>query len=184
MAPILRAQRQVADADAESRVKTERVRSQRRVANTNRMTQEVPWMDLVPGRQYRIKDIFYKNEPDKNEPDILGTFLSSYSYPIKRQNRIVIEVATMFNNVKNLHGINRYTVETITSFNPNTTIFYETAESIIANQVARGLSDSIPERNAYLVRQFLQGKDLPGKGVNRFPARTRTNRKKRKSRKH
>jgi hypothetical protein len=87
MAPILRAQRQVADADAESRVKTERVRSQRRVANINRMTQQVPWMDLVPGKQYRIKDIL-----DENEPDILGTFLSSYSYPIKRQNRIVMKL--------------------------------------------------------------------------------------------
>jgi hypothetical protein len=42
----------------------------------------------------------------------------------------------------------------------------------------------MPERNAYLVRQFLLGKDPPGKGVNSFPARTPRSRKKRKSRKN
>ena len=143
------------------------------------MTQQVPWMDLVPGRQYRIEDII-----EGGELPLLGIFDRSYSYPIITRNRIHTGVSTLFNNIRHLDGTNKYNVETTAIFDTNTHIFYETAESIVANQVARGLSTRLPERNAYLIRQFLQGSDPLGRGVNRFPARSRKNRKNRKSRKH
>ena len=132
----------------------------------------------MPGRRYRIEDRI-----DANEPHLLGTFVKSYGYPIRRQNRIITEVSTLFNDITQLDGRRIYEIETSVNFDTDTYIFYEAAESIIANQVARGLSGSISEKNAYLVRQYLQGKDPPGKGVNRFPARSRKNRKYRKNRK-
>jgi hypothetical protein len=60
------------------------------------MTQQVPWMDLVSGKQYRIENII-----EGGEPPLLGTFDKSYSYPIRRQySTDTKEVAAIFNNLK------------------------------------------------------------------------------------
>ena len=135
-------------------------------------------MDLVPGRRYRIEDRI-----DANEPHLLGTFVKSYGYPIKRQNRIITEVSTLFNDITQLDGRRIYEIETSVNFDTNAYIFYEAAESIIANQVARGLSARVPENAAGLIRRFTIGNNLPRRGPNRFPARSRKNRKFRKNRK-
>ena len=131
--------------------------------------QQVPWMDLIPQRRYRIehaKGIL---------PTMLGTFISIY--PNLRGNRVVsASFDTIINSKKKLHTKGQISLRT------DEWVFFEAADSVVASQVARGLSNTISENAAGIVKRMLVGNTPSGRGPNRFPARTRKNRKSRKSR--
>jgi hypothetical protein len=144
--------------------------------------QEVPWMDLVPGRRYRIERI----EGGITQP-LLGTFTGrtgvGYHYIIANdgaQMRVPF-INSIFNNLVYSNG-RREQPNTTSSFTSFEWVFFESGEEIMSEQVARGLSNRIPENAAGIIQRMIIGNKPAGRGPNRYPARTRKNRKKRKSR--
>ena len=95
---------------------------------------------LIPGRQYRVKHI------EGLLPESLGTFIQNH-----------INIHSEFNKIIHCNGIKEQPL-TRSTYSTNEWQYFESAESLIAEQVARGLSDRIPEDTAGLIERFLTAK--------------------------
>ena len=102
-------------------------------------------VELVPGRKYRIEHKQHVFTPR------LGRFIISYFNPINTHN----DFYRSNNITKSSYGVKEWN-------------FYESAELLISEQVARGLCDSIPEDTAGIIQEFLVGRLG---GPRRYPAR-------------
>ena len=144
--------------------------------------QEVPWMDLIPGRRYRIEHI----KGGIIQPR-LGTFTGrtgvGYHYTIANDGTqmAVPFINSIFNKIVYNNGW-REQPNSTASFASFEWVFFESGEQVMSEQVARGLSNRIPENSAGIIQRMLIGNKPTGRGPNRYPARTRKNRKTRKSR--
>ena len=92
---------------------------------------------LIPGRQYRVKHI------EGVLPTSLGTFIQNH-----------FDIHSEFNKIIGSHGTREQPL-TRSTYSANEWQYFESAESLIAEQVARGLSDRIPEDTAGLIERFL-----------------------------
>lgn len=95
---------------------------------------------LIPGRQYRIKHI------KGLLPESLGTFIQNH-----------LNIHSEFNKIIR-SNVTREQPLTRSTYSANEWQYFESASSLIAEQVARGLSDRIPEDTAGLIERFLTAK--------------------------
>lgn len=101
---------------------------------------------LVPGRRYRITGISNNS----------GVFIRSID------NRYA-----QFNNLI-LSGVKERSSTTRSSYRVDEWTFHNSAETLLAIEVARSLSDCIPEDAAGIIESFLIGKNI-GSGPYRYP---------------
>jgi len=138
---------------------------------------EIQWNNLVPGRQYRIQHISSKLLTK------LGTFIQNYPNIYKRSQSSQM-LGTFLQNYPNLYGslgIGSEFNKLILSHGPKIDSeikgtymskewkYFESASSLIAEQVARGLSDRIPEDTAGIIERFLVSKSTLT--ADRYPLR-------------
>jgi len=121
---------------------------------------QVPADQLVPGRQYRVEPI-----DGTRRWMFIGTFIEN----VLTVGRLDL---LLFDKIISARG-RAHDHEYVTSHDYN---FYESGQSLVAEQTARGLSNRIPENVAGIVERMLTVK-APGR--NRYPPR-----RKRKTRKN
>ena len=106
---------------------------------------------LIPGRQYRIehiKGLF---------PVRLGIFIQNH-----------LDIHSEFNKIIRSNGTREQPL-TRSTYSASEWQYFESASSLIAEQVARGLSDRIPEDTAGIIERFLTAKAKLT--TDRYPAR-------------
>lgn len=95
---------------------------------------------FIPGRQYRIEHI------KGLLPVRLGIFIQNH-----------LDIHSEFNKIIRSNGTREQPL-TRSTYSANEWHYFESASSLIAEQVARGLSDRIPEDTAGLIERFLTPK--------------------------
>jgi hypothetical protein len=133
--------------------------------------QQVSWMDLIPGKSYRVEHAAGLLQPR------LATFINNINLGGEFLG------ASLFNNIIMSDGT-VYDPGSISGYRSDEWIFFETGNKIMSNQVARGLSNRVGENAAGIIQRMLIGNKPTGSGPNRYPSRikSRKNRKTRKSR--
>ena len=122
---------------------------------------EIQWNNLIPGRQYRIQHTSSKLLTK------LGTFI--HSYPNLYGN---LGVGSEFNKLIFSYRA-KDDSDTKYTYMSSEWKYFESASSLIAEQVARGLSDRIPEDTAGIIERFLVSKSTLT--ADRYPLRDNYN---------
>ena len=106
---------------------------------------------LIPGRQYRIEHI------KGLLPVRLGIFVQNH-----------VNIHFEFNEIVRSDSTREHPL-TRSTYSASEWQYFESASSLIAEQVARGLSDRIPEDTAGIIERFLTAKAKLT--TDRYPAR-------------
>ena len=121
----------------------------------------IPANTLIPGKRYRIQHIqgLLKGRT--------GIFIESYTYRSFIHPEYVHDFYD-FNTT--ILSMGKMSIHIKCCYDSATWAFYESGEMLIAEQVARGLCDRIPEDTAGIIYEFLIG-SRPCSGRSKFPKR-------------